>query len=431
MRTSVRPSNRYGHGPRHTHTHRHRRVAPTTVIVGAGIAGLTIAERLLEAGTPAADILLLEKYDYVGGRIVSHRDGYEIGAGRIHESHRHMAALIDRFDLTRIPIGDTVSWMPLGAKEPIPNHFEAELRAALRHLPAPPTGETTLRQLLRKHMPASALHDLLEHFPYRAETEVLRADLAAQSFRPRAEMGTHAGYFVIKEGLSAITRGLRDHLTAAGVRIALNTEVRRVEPDGALHIRGRRQPMRPGRTVLALHASALQQILPAPAARQVSRFLRMEPLTRIYAAYPPEHPWTKALFAAPAIVSDSPLRYIIPVNPAAGIIMISYTEGRDTRHWHGLKGSALQAAIQKEVRRLWATQTADLPEPLWVRPYEWTDGCTYWRPGRYDPSAVAAALQHPYPTVWVASESLSVGRQAWIEGALEVAHAVASAIQLN
>lgn len=427
MRTSVRPSNRHGSSrlAGRNPTHRRRRVAPTTVIVGAGIAGLTIAERLIESGTTPSDILLLEKYDYVGGRIVSHRDGYEIGAGRIHESHRHMAALIDRFGLTRIPIRDAISWMPMGSTEPIPNHFEADMRSLLRHLPRP-DGTTTLRNHLAHSIPPADLHELLEHFPYRAETEVLRADLALHAFRPHSEMGTHAGYFVIKEGLSAIVHGLRDQLTAAGVRIALNTEVVRVEPDGALYVRGRQRPMRPGRTVLALHATALQRILPSSIKRQIHRFLRMEPLTRIYAAYPPDHPWTRGLFATGSIVSDSPLRYVIPVNPTTGIVMISYTEGRDTRHWHGLKGPALQAAIQKEARRLWPD--ADVPEPLWVRPYEWADGCTYWRPGRYDPAAVSAALQHPFPTVWVAGESLSVGRQAWIEGALEVAHAVASGL---
>ena len=426
MRTSVRPSNRYGSSRHAAPTHRRRRIAPITVIVGAGIAGLTIAERLIENGTAPTDILILEKYDYTGGRIVSHRDGYEIGAGRIHESHRHMAALIDRFRLTRIPIRDTVSWMPLGAKEPITNHFEADMRSLVRHVSYPPDGTTTLRSYLGRHMPPVDLNDLMAHFPYRAETETLRADLAVHAFRLRGEMGTHAGYFVIKEGLSAIVHGLCDHLTAAGVRIALNTEVVRVDPDGAIYIRGRQRPMRPGRTVLALHASALQRILPTTAARPFRQFLRMEPLTRIYAAYPPDHPWTRSLFTTGSMVTDSPLRYVIPVNPATGIVMISYTEGRDTRHWHGLKGSALQAAIQKEAHRLWAD--TDVPEPLWVRPYEWKDGCTYWRPGRYDPATISAALQHPFPTVWIAGESLSVGRQAWIEGALEVAHAVADQI---
>ena len=437
MRTSARPSNRYrsghcsGHcsGHRTGHTHRRRRVAPTTVIVGTGIAGLTIAERLIAAGTDPKDILLLEKYDYVGGRIVSHRDGYEIGAGRIHESHRHVTALIDRFGLTRLPLPDTVSWMPLGASRPIPNHFEADLRSLVRHLPYPPDGTMTLRQHLRRHMPSSDLHDFFDHFPYRGETEVLRGDLAIETFRPRVAMGSHAGFFSIKESLAAIVRGLRDQLTAAGVHIALNTEVTHVGSDGSLRVRGRQRPMRPGRTVLALHATALQRILPADAARSFHRFLHMEPLIRIYAAYPPNHPWTRRITSEPPIVTDSPLRYVIPVNPTTGIIMISYTEGRDCRRWHGLKGAALQTEIQKEVRRLWPAE--EVPEPLWVRPYEWTEGCTYWRPGRYDPATVAAALQHPYPTVWVAGESLSVGRQAWIEGALEVAHAVTERIQLD
>lgn len=407
-----------------------RRVSPRTVIVGAGIAGLTVAERLIAAGTNPTDITILEKYDYVGGRIVSHKDGYEIGAGRINTSHHHVNALIDRFRLTRMPLALTVTWLPLGAASttPIKNDFEADLRIAIRPIrEAAEEGTHTLRQLLARTMSAPELTAFLDRFPYRAETEILRSDLALQSFKPRGEMGSHTGYFVLREGLSAITRAIRDELVSAGVTIRLNTEVCRVDATGAIHIRGHRRPLFPARTVVALHASALQHILPPPAAHQIHRFLRMEPLTRIYAAYPPEHPWTRRLFSGPPIVTDSPLRYIIPVNPEKGTIMISYTEGRDTRHWRGLKGPRLQAAIQKEVRRLFSGET-EIPEPIWVRPYEWTDGCTYWRPGRYDPHRVAAALQHLYPTVWIAGESLSVGRQAWIEGALEVAHQVADRI---
>jgi monoamine oxidase len=413
--------------PKQSPTRRLRRVAPPTVIVGAGIAGLTIAERLIAAGTIPADILFLEKYDYAGGRIVSHRDGYEIGAGRIHTSHRHVNALINRFELTRVPLGTRALWWPLGAAEPEPNDFETDLRRHLRRFHPHELRTHTLRQLLAHSLSPAELTTLLDRFPYRAETETLRADLALQAFRPRGEMGSRSGFFVVREGLSAITRGMRQELETAGVRFRFNSEVVRVEADGMLHLRSTDRPIHPARTILALHADALQRILPSVAARPFRQLLRMEPLTRIYAAYPPEHPWTRALFAGPSIVTDSPLRYIIPVNPATGIVMISYTEGRDTRHWHGLKGPRLAAALHRAAQRLWGSDT-DLPEPFWVRPYEWTAGCTYWRPGDYDPRRVARVLQHPFSTVWIAGESLSVGRQAWIEGALESAHAVADRI---
>lgn len=421
MRTTARPN------PRNRKSHRRRRVPPTTVIVGAGIAGLTIAERLIAAGTIPASILIVEKYDYVGGRVVSHRDGYEIGAGRIHTSHRHVAALLDRYHLETVPLGTETQWMPVATRTAEPNYFEKDLRAALTDLTVTDhaeAGKHTIRQLLSRHMSATTLSDLLDRYPYRAETETIRADLGIRSFRPRAEMGSHTGYYVVRGGLSSLIRAMRDDLTAAGVRFLLNAEVTNIAEDGSIQIHGRVRPLRPARTVLALHAHALQRILPSPTGRLFSRYLRMEPLTRIYAAYPPDHIWTRTVLSAPPIVSDSPLRYIIPINPVTGVVMISYTEGRDTHHWHGLTGRRLQRAIQREVLRLWP----DAPEPTWVRPYEWTGGCTYWRPGDYDPETVARQLQHPYPTVWVAGESLSVGRQAWMEGALEVAHAVADII---
>jgi monoamine oxidase len=235
-------------------------------------------------------------------------------------------------------------------------------------------------------------------------------------------MGTRKGYFSLREGISAIVSGLVKDLRAAGVRVRHGVEVTNVtkEDDNdhyEVHIKGSTaKPMRAERVVLAMPSTALQR-LPVMRGCEPLEHLVMAPLTRIYAEYP-----TPAWFAdVPRTVTDSPLRYIIPINPARGLIMISYTDDRDTKRWHGLKGPQLQAAIQAEVRRLWPDR--DIPEPLWVRPYEWADGCTYWRPGDYDPHAESRRMLRPRPAtmpeLYVCGESFSVGRQAWIEGALE------------
>jgi monoamine oxidase len=144
----------------------------------------------------------------------------------------------------------------------------------------------------------------------------------------------------------------------------------------------------------------------------------MEPLTRIYAQYP-----TPAWFAdIPKFVTDSPLRYVIPMDPTSGTIMISYTDADDTRWWRGLKGKALIRAIQSELHVVFPDRT--IPDPIWMNAYEWSEGCTYWRPGDYDPATVASQLMNPSPNLYVCGESLSVGHQAWMEGALESAEAL-------
>ena len=391
--------------------------APRTIIVGSGIAGLWIADHLVAAGIPGTSITILEKYDYDGGRIVTAKGGYEIGAGRIHVSHTLTNGLVDRFGLTRMPHNPAVDWRPLSTLTSTPSRFEDAWRAVTAVMPM--SSRHTIRDLVK----GTTFETLLEQYPYRAETERLRADLAIPAFRPTGEMGTREGYFSLREGLSAITRGLVDHLKAVGVRFRHGVEVTNVTRDPLryeVHSRDGKL-FRAERVVLALHASALRR-LPVMRDCEPLRHLTMAPLTRIYAEYPPS-PSTGAVWFADIhrTVTDSPLRYIIPIDSSRGLIMISYTDDRDTVHWHGLKGPRLQSAIHAEVRRLWPT--LDIPEPTWVRPYEWDDGCTYWTPGDYDPIEESKRMLRPRPAtmpeLYVCGESFSVGRQAWIEGAME------------
>ena len=398
------------------------------IIVGAGIAGLWIADQMVAAGIPGRQITILEKYDYIGGRIVSHTKDdlvYEIGAGRIHESHHRVQALIKRFGLTWRPNGATIEWRPLGGSTSQPNRFDDAMAAiipVLSALPASDLATHTISELLSRIMGSAGATLLLEKYPYRAEVERLRADVALTAFK--GEMGTHKGYGSVVGGLSAITRGLTASLRGAGVRIRTGYTVTNVTGAATatayeVHVKEREKPLKAERVILALHATALRR-LPVVRDAEPLKHLVMAPLTRIYAQYPVV-PDGSAWFAGiPRTVTNSPLRHIIPINPEIGLIMISYTDDRDTAAWHGFKGPALTAAIQKEVRALWPE--LEIPEPLWMRPYEWTEGCTYWRPGLYDPVAMSRAAMHPRPStmpgLYMCGESFHVGQQAWIEGAL-------------
>ena len=406
----------------------------TTVIVGAGIAGLWLAEKMVAAGVPPTSIQILEKYNYIGGRIVSHPDGYEIGAGRIHHSHRRILALIRKAGQDITPIASRLGWHAAPARDgaPVPivtNMFDVIFAVAieplLNRLPAATTATHTVRQLLTKTIGPAATDDLLEKYPYRAETEMLRADIALQALSADGEMGSNAGFYTVRGGLGGVVRKMADALRAAGVSIKLNTTVQNVRPlldAGGYRVfhTGQHGPSHTdaARVILATHISAIRAFRSIRSAfAPVLRHLTMEPLTRIYARYP-----TPAWFAdLPKLVTPGPLRYVIPINPATGLIMISYTDARDTGTWHGLRGGALTSAIQAAVRAEFPDRI--IPEPLWVRAYEWHDGCTYWRPGNYDPQAIAAAARAPpsLPGLYCCGESLSVGRQAWIEGALESA----------
>jgi hypothetical protein len=124
-------------------------------------------------------------------------------------------------------------------------------------------------------------------------------------------------------------------------------------------------------------------------------------------------------------VTDSPLRYIIPISTKSGVVMISYTDGRDTGAWAGLTGPALTTKIQEEVRRLFPERV--IPEPLWLTPYEWHEGVSYWKPGAYDPVTESMNVLRPraatMPELFTCGESFSM-LQEWMEGSLEHADAL-------
>ena len=382
-----------------------------TIIVGAGIAGLSIADKLVTAGV--RDITIIEKEGHVGGRILtSKKHQVELGAGRIHSSNKHTLALLKRFDLTTIPIGGASLFRAIGSKKSRPNAFEAAfppIADLLHRLPYRELATSTIRQLLNRILGPKQTEALLIEFPYRAEVDAMRADLGLKAFADG--IGSPEGYCVVKGGLSTLTSKMEARLKKAGVQFLLSTEITDVVPTG---VKTKTGFLEAGRIILALPAWNLKA-MPCLKDDATLKLLGSSVLTRIYATYP-ETTW----FGSKKLVTDSPLRYIIPTGN--NTLMISYTDGGDTRTYRGLTGPALQKAIQADLKELLPEKAKAVPEPTWIQPYEWSEGTTYWKPGAYDPAQQGKAILQPKPSeqpnLFVCGESYSE-KQAWIEGALE------------
>ena len=139
---------------------------------------------------------------------------------------------------------------------------------------------------------------------------------------------------------------------------------------------------------------------------------------RIYAVYPKSKDGTCWFEGLEKTVTANPLRFVIPINPATGLIMISYTDGDDTKYWRGLEGKALETQIQHEAKALFPGK--DIPAPTYLKKHDWGQGCTYWVPGPYDVKKASKDAHHPFPNVYLTGESVNP-TQTWIESALESA----------
>lgn len=127
------------------------------VVIGAGLAGLTAADRLLAAGF---EVTVLEARLRPGGRVHTVRapfaDGLyaEAGAARIQGSHRRVLALADRFGLETVPFlpsrGDSVD-LVRGRRVRTTRGAPTDLSRYPWHL-SPAERSTPYRELLSRYL---------------------------------------------------------------------------------------------------------------------------------------------------------------------------------------------------------------------------------------------------------------------------------------
>ena len=415
-------------------------------IVGGGIAGLYVARELAKRHTTAT-ISVFEKYRVLGGRILTFHDKnlqWEEGAGRIHSSHIYTRDLLREYGLHELHISDESGWVKTYGSELVPNPFEDSLRSWLPQvqvLPSEILGTHTLYEVLEGIFGSAKAKTFTDPFPYRAELFTLRADLALGSFT--AEMGTTKSFYICKEGLDSVIGSLAKECKSRGVKLYTHHTLENLAPEmngsltlwfstgsPSLHDSRIIKTIQAKNVICALHADALRKIpifKPLPALTCV----KMEPLHRIYAVFPPGKNgrfWCEDL---PKFVTETRLRYFIPIRPDKGIVMISYTDAGDSVVWtniaNGTKPIAEQVLgkiLTDECRQLFPTR--EIPYPTLVKSHPWKSGATYWTPGLYTPEIVSKETLQPFkdlPTLFICGESFSM-KQAWIEGALENSRAL-------
>lgn len=446
------------------------------VVVGAGVAGLWTAGELARRH-PSWTVAVFEKYKTFGGRLMSYTPKklrassarspcesvpcsspvhWEAGAGRVHGSHQRTHALLKDYGLHTIGIGSELGYKSAPEGVVVKNIFESVALkvfiAPLARLKKEVLAQHTLDELLRLVYAPAKVAELEGMYAYSSELKSLRADCALEAFL--GSLGTHDDYSVVAEGFSELVARMLSALPMERVVVLGRHTLTEVRPGPAgatdcvftygdhkqVVIRAKRA------CVLTLHSTALRQVAPFQTYGPL-RHLKTEPLLRIYMMFPcftdvthlgKTGPWFKGLGR---VVSPGGLRYMIPIDESKGVVMISYTDGADTKHYRGLvekygdESCELASAVMEDVRRWWPALR--VPSPTYTKAHYWKEGCTYWQPLRKKEAYVsvedlARLVRRPYPRslpgVYVAGESYSARNQCWVEGALETAEAVVKMI---
>ena len=404
------------------------------VIVGGGMAGLHTA-RLLAKKYPERSICIIEKYDYFGGRVYTHtpRDKpalhYEAGAGRIADHHKMVGKYIEEFGLTKAYIKPHVSHRHMEADGTLTvgeNAFTEIIGKMLEDLPAGIKSRLhtmTIKEACTMAYGKEIVDRVFSEFGYRSETEVLRADIAFDTFK--GFMGENKDYYVVKEGLSEIPKLLAKKVLEMGVRLTTNVTVNDLVKEGdCWRVKGlcldKPWSCLGKRVIWAVTRDALAAI-PMFKGKWMVTGVRMEPLQRVYARFPLTggKPWFHDVGHT---TTNNVIRYVIPVNSVEGLLMISYTDSSDARFWMKKPKETQKKEIMREIRRLFPEK--EIPEPEHWSFHPWTDGCSYWLPypaGPLDARKAQHDVHYPFPAsgpnVFICGESWSCC-QTWIEGAL-------------
>jgi len=412
------------------------------LIVGAGAAGLRTAIELKKYKKDLK-IHVLEANPEAGGRMYTYRTTvadkkiqYDTGAGRIHSSHRLLHDLLKHYNIATHVLPDAIGWRRLGDSTTKADHFD-ELWSTLiklyRELPPAVLRTKTLREVTIEAMGPQQANALLETYPYRAELEIMSADSSVDLYTSLSS----GSFSVPKGGFTRLTEHLVEDARSLDITFEFNAEVQRVvlKEDNEYSVTGLKnksfKEWKTYRLILATPVNALERIYPFSPDHPLLKKLRMEPLMRIYSVYK-DASW----FPKTRVVTNSPLRYVIPIDQKKGVIMSSYLDSRDIEFWHDLHkkdyNAILKAKIQQETQALFPELT--IPESQKTTAHLWRDGCTYWLPGDYDYRKASQQALHPmpqtHPRLHLVGESFSE-KQQWIEGALEHADALVELLKTD
>jgi len=399
------------------------------IIVGAGLAGLHIGLEL-QRKHKNAKIIILERFKYTGGRVVTYKhDKYqwENGAGRIHKDmHPLVMKYMKRYNLTFFPIGGVSGFIEAGEGkgEPRANIFESTflpmIQGILHDCDEDILKKHTLSEVLDLVVGREKRIEFLREFGYNSEVDTLRADIALDVFKE--EMGSREGFGVCKEGLSALVDGMvADFKRAGGI---IQTAARVVDlavDENTIILKDSSKMAAKKGIILALHYDALLE-LPAIRGWELLKRVTMRPLLRVYAVFK-----GSPFKGVPRFVTDSPIRYFIPMSES--VAMISYTDGAYAEKLMEKEEVELRDLIMEELRRLLGKDS--LPDPIFFKTHPWKSGCSYWLPGDYNVEEASIAAHTPFPgkPVWICGESFSL-RQAWMEGALEHAESLLKRVSI-
>ena len=391
------------------------------IIIGGGISGLYCAHKLSKNNKVA----LFDERSYIGGRIYTHSKGYEVGAARFNDSHTQLLELIKYYKLTKMPIPKEIDYIEYieDKENEVTMNSHIEFQKTLNKVVKNTKKTNNLKNItfyehLIKILKSKEKADrIVNIFGYYSEMKEMNAFDAYNTFKN--DFG-NVQYYILMEGLSNLCENMMKTIRKNGSKVYLKSRINSVERVNDYFRIGRENRKRKITGKKVIFAIKPHQLKDFPIISSIHKYidsLYEAPLIRIYAIY--KNIWFKNINRT---TTNNLLRQIIPINKEKGLIMISYTDGEDTKPFmknkYELKSdNILKKIISKNIKKVFPDHNIEDPE--YFKAHLWNVGCHHWLPG-YDSSYIQKEIMNPLENIYICGEGFS-NKQAWIEGALNSA----------
>ena len=394
------------------------------IIIGGGISGLYMHMKLLDK---TKNIVLLEQYNNFGGRIYQYNDktynvSFPAGAARFNKSHIRVINLLKQFQLldfrsdrggsAEIDFIDVKQQFDVSFKNDNGFKYIQKVLDVMKNEDENILMNLTFSEYAQKVLSKEELEFMLIASGYSGQLKYMNAKDAYSLFSTgiRTDVNFWGGKYHL------LVDKIVNYLKNQGGKMMKNTQVKDVlKNDDNFEVILDNKTLHTKQVIFCTPKSSLLNFSCLSSIKSILKnSITCKALCRVYALFNENEEWLLN-FNKKTVVNNA-LRYIIPMNPQKGLIMISYTDDKYTDYWKNKKDDENDLKVSI-VRLIKQSLNIEVSQPKKVYVNYWNCGVAYWNKG-VNSEQISEIITHPLPNTYICGENYS-RQQSWVEGALE------------